>query len=65
MMEEKVTREQLAEAFRQANASHALEGIHMTPEDLALQQRVIDGEWTLEQYHAHVRAMPLKKNGLG
>jgi hypothetical protein len=44
-------------ARRGANASIALEGMHMTSEDLALQQRVIDGEWTFEQYHEHIRGM--------
>lgn len=62
MMEEKVTREQLAEAFRQANASNAIEGIQMTPEGLALQQRVIDGDWTMEQYRAHIRTIPKRRN---
>ncbi|HEV3157296.1 MAG TPA: antitoxin VbhA family protein [Candidatus Baltobacteraceae bacterium] len=38
-----------AAAFRRANASSALEGMHATPDDLALQQRVIDGELTSEQ----------------
>ena len=53
-MESKPTREELAEAYRNANASLAIEGMHMTPEDLALQQRVIDGEWTHEQFREHV-----------
>ena len=59
---ESATPEERAEAYRQANASLALEGMHMTPEDLALQQRVIDGEWTSEQYHEYVRTMPKKRN---
>jgi hypothetical protein len=62
---ENATREERAEAYRQANASCALEGLHMTPEGLALQQRVIDGEWTSEQYHAHIRALPRKHGASG
>ncbi|HEV3158300.1 MAG TPA: antitoxin VbhA family protein [Candidatus Baltobacteraceae bacterium] len=54
---EKVTKEQRAEAYRQANATNALEGLHMTPEGLALQQKVIDGEWT----HEELRAYRLKR----
>jgi hypothetical protein len=53
-METKPTSEELAEAYRNANASLAIEGMHMTPEDLALQQRVIDGDWTHEQFREHV-----------
>ena len=53
-MESKPTREELAEAYRNANASLAIEGMHMTPEDLALKQPVIDGEWTHEQFREHV-----------
>ncbi|MGP6191609.1 MAG: antitoxin VbhA family protein [Vulcanimicrobiaceae bacterium] len=53
-MESKPTPEELAEAYRNANASLAIEGMHMTPEDLELQQRVIDGEWTHEQFREHV-----------
>ncbi len=53
-MDVKSNREEVAEAYRNANASLAIEGLHMTPEDLALQQRVIDGEWTHEQFREHV-----------
>ncbi len=53
-METKRTPEELAEAYRNANASLAIEGMHMTPEDLELQQRVINGEWTHEQFREHV-----------
>ncbi|MGB8264804.1 MAG: antitoxin VbhA family protein [Candidatus Velthaea sp.] len=53
-METKPTPEELAETYRNANASLAIEGMHMTPEDLTLQQRVIDGEWTHEQFREHV-----------
>ncbi len=53
-METKPTPEELAEAYRNANASLAIEGMHMTPEDLELQQRVINGEWTHEQFREHV-----------
>lgn len=53
-MEAKSTREELADTYRNANASLAIEGLHMTPEDLALQQRVIDGEWTHEQFREYV-----------
>ena len=49
-------RVKLAEAYRNANASLAIEGLHMTPEDLALQQRVIDGEWSHDDFRAHVIA---------
>jgi hypothetical protein len=55
-MEAKSTPEKLAEAYRNANASLAIEGMNMTSEDLALQQRVIDGEWTHEQFREHVIA---------
>ena len=55
-METKPTPEELAEAYRNANASLAIEGMHMTPEDLELQQRVIDGDWTHEQFREHVVA---------
>jgi len=46
----------LAEAYRNANASLAIEGLHMTRDDLALQQRVIDGEWSGDDLRAHVVA---------
>jgi hypothetical protein len=46
----------LAEAYRNANASLAIEDLHMTAEDLALQQRVIDGEWSHDDLRAHVIA---------
>ena len=49
-------RAMLAEAYRNANTSLAIEGLHMTLEDLALQQRVIDGEWSHDALRAHVIA---------
>ncbi len=55
-METKRTPEELAEAYRNANASLAIEGMHMTPEDIEIQQRVIDGKWTHEQFREHVVA---------
>lgn len=43
------TAQERADAFRQANAIVALEGYRATPEDLALQQRVIAGELSADQ----------------
>ncbi len=61
-METKATSEDLAEAYRNANASLAIEGMHMTPEDLALQQRVINGEWTHEQFREYVISSARKRD---
>lgn len=38
--------------FRQANASVALDGLKMDKRGLANQEKVITGEWTVEQYIA-------------
>lgn len=40
------------EHFRQANASAALEGLKIDERSLANQEKVITGEWTMEQYIA-------------
>ena len=45
------------EAFRQANASLALEGLIMTPEDLTLQEQVISGVLSTDQASALVLAI--------
>jgi hypothetical protein len=43
------------ESFRQVNASCAIEGMVMTAEDLALQERVIQGELTHDEAIAEAR----------
>lgn len=43
------TAQEHTDAFRQANAIVALEGYQATPDDLALQQRVITGELSADQ----------------
>jgi len=48
--------QQRREGFRQANASLALEGLVMSAEDLALQERVITGEITTDQAVALLRS---------
>jgi hypothetical protein len=53
-METNPAREELLETYRHAKASLAIEGMHMTLEDLALQRRVVDGEWTHERFPEHV-----------
>ena len=49
------------EQFRQANASQALEGLHMDAHDLAIQERVINGELTPDQ--AVAEYLKLAKRG--
>jgi hypothetical protein len=53
-MEANPIREEPAATYRNAKASLAIEGMHMALEDLALQRRVIDGEWTHERFREHV-----------
>lgn len=61
-MDEKAKQEaERRENFRQVNASLALDGLTMSAEDLALQERVICGEITFEQMHEEIQKLVYRR----